>query len=103
MRLPKVGTWLRIWWQDSNAADEWQDPAEDQPRLIEISVGYYMGLTEDNKMKLPPSMSFRLDNGMPHLKMDQLEIPLATVIAIEKLPPANPRPPTRERAAKKSK
>jgi hypothetical protein len=92
MDLPKPGTWLRVWWQDADADDEWQKPSEEKPRSIEISCGLYRGLTSDGKLRLPPTVSFRLDTGALSLKMDELEIPIGCVVFVEELPAPTKRP-----------
>ena len=87
MKIPPAGVWLRVTWRDSDAADHWEEPNEDRPRTIEVSVGRCRGVSEDNKLRLPPTASFRVDTQELFKKMDEFEIPIGCIDRIEVLPP----------------
>ena len=88
MRMPRLGSWCRVYWQDADTADRWQDADEERARTIEISVGVYRGLTcDDRKLRLAPTVSVRFDTERIQAS-SEIEIPVGCVIKLERLPTA---------------
>ena len=81
MKLPRVGQWVLVLWTDASRGDGWHEGDEERRRTIEVSAGMCQGRTVDKKLRLPPTITRDVDNGEVLGKLDELQIPIGTIIS----------------------
>jgi len=86
VKLPKVGTWVRVQWRDADTADRWADADNERPRTIEVTAGVYRGHTEDDKIRVAPTVSIYVGSKTLNASCSEIEIPLGCVTHIERQP-----------------
>lgn len=86
MRLPKIGSWVRVYWLDADSSDGWQDADEKTELVHEISTGSFLGLTPDGKARIAQTVSLVVGSGQLHKKDSELRVGLGMIQCIELLP-----------------
>ena len=89
MRLPKVNSFCRVYWQDAQAADGWTYGGTEREHSIEVSSGVYRGLSAEGRVIVDPTVTVGLTSGAIHGELSEIEIPIGCVVKVEKLPPAD--------------
>lgn len=90
LRLPRVGTWIRVYWMDTDESHDWVEV--DNPGKVhlckEITVGLYRGLTAQGKLRVVPTVSVFCDSQEISQESSEFSISPGCVERIEMLPPA---------------
>ena len=89
MRFPRANTFVRVYWQDAQAATGWTYGDLERERAIEISSGVYRGINEEGRVIVDPTVSVGMDSGLIHGELTSLEIPIGCIVKVEKLPPSD--------------
>jgi len=89
VRLPRAGSFCRIYWRDAQAEDKWTYGESEHERVIEITSGVFRRLDGEGRVVIDPTVSIGLDSGTIHGELSEIGIPLGCVVKVEKLPPAD--------------
>lgn len=85
MRLPLTGSFIRVLWRDIEHGEGWEEPDEESPRTIEITTGVLRGITVDQKVRIAPTVSVRLDTQKIDSKFGEMQIPAGSIVMVERL------------------
>ncbi len=86
MKMPKPGTWVRVYWQDAHQTGRWEYGDDGLAPSVEVSTGLFRGVTKEARMAVTPTVSMRLDDGELLGMLTELSIPVGCILKIERLP-----------------